>query len=302
MKDVHAGAPAAGALGLREVGVTEVRKPISVRRPGRVVTLSASFSVAVDLPSVRKGSDLSRNAEVLAEVVDDTAQHPVGSLEEACARIAAELLRRHAYATESVAAAVADYYRTRSVPGGRSALEDYRLFADARGRRSDAGGVEVRRSIGGEVIGMTACPCAMENVREELRRSHPDLARPGLEDLPILSHNQRTRTRLTLELGAGDEVEADELLDAVEASTSSPTYSILKRGDEARVVLEAHRHPKFVEDVLRDLLASLPGRFPGLSDGVGVVARVVSEESIHKYNVVAEHRTTLAELRARGVA
>lgn len=282
--------------------MTQVRKPISVQRPGRVVTLSASFSVAVDLPSERKGSDLSRNAEVLAEVVDATAQHPVASLEEACARIARELLRRHDYATESVAAAAADYYRTRKVPGGPTALEDYRLFAEARGRRGATGEVLVRRTIGGEAIGMTACPCAMENVREELLRTYPDLARPSMADLPILTHNQRTRTRLTLEIGDDEEVEADGLLDAIEAAQSSPTYSILKRGDEARVVLEAHRHPKFVEDVVRDLLASLPVRFPALSDGVAVVARTVSEESIHKYDVVAEHRTTLGELRSRPVA
>ncbi len=279
-----------------------MRKPISVQRPDRVVTLSASFSVAVDLPPDRKGSDLSRNAEVLAEVVDETAQRPVASLESACARIARELLARHGYATESVVTASADYFRQRGAPGARSALEDYRLYAEARATRRPDGEVSVRRSIGGEAIGMTACPCAMENIREELVRQHPELGTPALAELPLPTHNQRTRTRLTLEISEEEEVEADALLDTVEAAQSSPTYAILKRGDEARVVLEAHRHPKFVEDVLRDLLASLPRRFPTLSDAVGVLARTVSEESIHKYNVVAEHRTTLGELRARAPA
>ena len=88
MKDVHAMAPLHGRLSLRQVGVGGIKKPIAVQRDGKVVTLSASFSVTVDLPSGRKGSDLSRNAEVLAEVVDQTAHRPVTGLESACATIA----------------------------------------------------------------------------------------------------------------------------------------------------------------------------------------------------------------------
>ena len=87
------------------------------------------------------------------------------------------------------------------------------------------------------------------------------------------------------------------MIEAIEAAQSSPTSAILKRGDEARVVLDAHRNPKFVEDVLRDLLASLPHRFPQLLPSTIVRAHTVSEESIHKYDVVASHRTTLGEIR-----
>lgn len=299
MPDVHARPPEEGHLNLRAVGITEVRKPLHVRRPDRVVTLSASFTVTVDLPADRKGSDLSRNAELLAELVDDTAQHPVESLESACGAIARELLVRHAYATESSVHAEAEYYRSRGIAPGRAALEDYTLVASAHARREAGREVSVRREVGGEAIGMSACPCAMENVREELLRAHPTLADPSFADLPLVTHNQRTRTRLSLEIGPSVEVEADRLLDTIEAAQSSPTYAILKRGDEARVVLNAHRRPKFAEDIVRDLLASVPERFPQLPDDTGVVARTVSEESIHKYNVVAEHRTTVGELRSR---
>ena len=149
---------------------------------------------------------------------------------------------------------------------------------------------------------MTACPCAMETCREQLAAEFPDLARSELADLPMISHNQRNRTRLTVELPEGVDVEADELISAIEAAQSSPTYAILKRGDEARVVVAAHRNPKFVEDVLRDLLASLPARFPDLPATAGLRAETTSEESIHKYNVVAAHRTTLGELRKNAEA
>jgi GTP cyclohydrolase IV len=297
MRDVHAMAPDRGRLPLRSVGLSSIRKPLIVDRGDRSNSLSVTFHVAVDLPPGRKGSDLSRNAEILAEVVDVTALRPVASLESACSTIARELLERHPYATEASVEASAEYFLRKGVSEERRSFEDYTLVAEARARRASHGHVILQRAVGAEAVGMTACPCAMETCREELVREFPGLADPAYRDLPMITHNQRNRTRLVLDLPEGIDVEVDELIDAIEAAQSSPTYAILKRGDEGRVVLNAHRNPKFVEDVLRDLLAGLSGRFPGLPDTTGVRADTVSEESIHKYNVEASHRTTLGELR-----
>ncbi len=289
-------APEHGHLALQRVGVEGVRKPVLVQRPGRVVTLSASFSISVDLPPGRKGSDLSRNAELLADSVDWPDAEPVSSLESLCAAIAREELVRHPYAQRSEVRARAEYFLPRAVDGRRKSLEQYLLLAEGCGRRGE-GKITVRRTVGAEAVGMTACPCAMETCRELLRAEYPLLGDPRLADLPVISHNQRNRTRLVLELGEDAEVEADAMIAAIEAAQSSPTYAILKRGDEAKVVLDAHRRPKFVEDVVRDLLGSLPNRFPGLPDDVVANAETVSEESIHKYNVEAAHATTFEELR-----
>ncbi len=289
-------APSGGPLRLRSVGVSGIRKPLSVQRGDRVHSLAATFDVSVDLPSERKGSDLSRNAEVLAEVVDRTVERPVSSLETACSAIARELLVRHAYATEAVVEASAEYFLRKGISDAKRSYEDYRLLAEARATRT-AAGVELRRAIGAEAVGMTACPCAMETCRELLLREYPLLTDPSLATLPMITHNQRNRTRLVFEMAGDTEVEVDDLIDAIEGAQSSPTYAILKRGDEAQVVLDAHRHPKFVEDVLRDLLAGLPARFPEVPDAVVVRAATLSEESIHKYNVEASHRISLGELR-----
>ncbi len=297
MKDVHAMAPARGRLTLRSVGVSGIHKPLSVQRKDGVRTLAATFDVAVDLPSGRKGSDLSRNAEVLAEIVDQTVERPVSSLEIACSTIARELLARHAYASEATVSASAEYFLRKGISEAKRSFEDYLLLAEARAHRTTDGGVELQRAIGAEAVGMTACPCAMETCREALVAEYPALADPSLASLPMISHNQRNRTRLLFELADDEEVEVDELIAAIEAAQSSPTYAILKRGDEGRVVLDAHRHPKFVEDVLRDLLASLPGTFPQLPDAVVARASTQSEESIHKYDVEASHRISFGELR-----
>ncbi len=290
-------APAQGRLTLRQVGVSGIRKPIAIQRADRVITLSGEFSVAVDLPSGRKGSDLSRNAELLAEIVDQTVMRPAESLESACSEIGRELLARHPYATESHVSATAEYFLRKGISEDRTSLENYTLLADAHARRTEDSTVELVRGIGAEAVGMTACPCAMETCRERLAKTYPLLNDPSMKDLPMITHNQRNRTRLMFDLSPGVEVEVDDIIAAIEAAQSSPTYAILKRGDEAQLVLNAHRQPKFVEDVLRDLLAGLSKRFPSLPDSVIVQAKTTSEESIHKYNVAASHQITLGELR-----
>jgi GTP cyclohydrolase-4 len=293
-------APARGRLQLRSVGLSGIRKPLSIQRPGRVHVLSATIDLAVDLPGDRKGSDLSRNAEILAEIVDRTALQPAESLEAACSTIARELLQRHSYATEATVEAEAEYFLRRGVSPDRQSFEDFLLRAEARAFRGSDQSIVLHRAIGAEAVGMTACPCAMETTRERLTTDFPLLADPQLKDLPMITHNQRNRSRLMFDFTGEGEVEVDEIIDAIEKAQSSPTFAILKRADEGRVVMDAHRNPKFVEDVIRDLMASLPGRFPRVPDDVVVRAHTVSEESIHKYNVEASHVATMGELRRSG--
>jgi GTP cyclohydrolase-4 len=299
MRDLHATVPRGAPRELREVGVSGVRKPLSVQRPERVVTLEVEFSVHVDLPADRKGSDLSRNAESLAEIVDATATKPVESLESACRAIARDLLGRHGYARRARASARAGYFLARGVRPARQSFEEYTLAAEAHAeRRANGESPAEVWSIGAEAVGMTACPCAMETARARLELEYPLLADPSLRSLPILTHNQRNRTALSFEFTEPGKIEADEIIAAIEAAQSSPTYSILKRGDEADVVLRAHRHPKFVEDVLRDLLGDLPARFPDLPGSTLVSVATRSEESIHKYDVTASHRALFSDLLA----
>ena len=65
----------------------------------------------------------------------------------------------------------------------------------------------------------------------------------------------------------------------------------------ALVVINAHRNPKFVEDVVRDILGAVLERYPELPDDTIVTVKSESEESIHKHNAFAERVTDLGELR-----
>ncbi len=286
-------APAERRFRLSRVGVTGVKKPVQIRRPNKVATLTVDFDVFVDLPSNMKGSHLSRNLEVISEIVDSSVRDPAPGLEDVADRIATELLRRHDYASLSEVHAAADYFLERTTPLGKQTLERYRLLARAQGSRNHE--VAHNKMIGVEVVGMTACPCAMETVRDTLENSHPGLR--DLTDVPIITHNQRNVTTILLQVPAGHDVEADDLVDMAEDAMSSPTYEILKRGDEGRVVELAHAKPRFVEDVVREILAKALKAYAHLPDSVAITVRSEAEESIHKHNAVAERATTLGEIR-----
>jgi GTP cyclohydrolase IV len=282
------------AYRLSRVGVKGVRKPVTVARPGREnVVLTTDFQIYVDLPAEQKGVHMSRNLEAVAELIDSRTAEPVPSLEALCARLAAVLLERHDYARDAEVHAEADYFLPRQAPGGVPSMERYRIIAESRAVRGDDGKPTVRKGIGVEVEGMTACPCAMETARHLLRDKGIHHEEPG----PTITHNQRNVAALLVEVPEDVELEADSLIDLVEASLSAPTYEILKRRMEGELVVRAHEKPMFVEDVVREILARVLEAYPELGDETHVVARSEAAESIHKHNAYAERVTTLGQLR-----
>ena len=74
---------------LTRVGVKGVRKPIVVHREGINGTLNnilnCSIDIFVDLPGDQKGSHMSRNVEVLNEIVEESVRNPITALENAAA-------------------------------------------------------------------------------------------------------------------------------------------------------------------------------------------------------------------------
>jgi GTP cyclohydrolase-4 len=137
----------------------------------------------------------------------------------------------------------------------------------------------------------------MEGVREIIAEDRPDLA-DTIENLPMMSHNQRNVATLMLEVPEDVEIEANSMIDLVEGQLSAPTKELLKRRDEARLVIQAHANPKFVEDIVRDILDAVVSQYPHLPDEATVIVRSESQESIHKHNAFAERITTLGELRS----
>jgi GTP cyclohydrolase-4 len=286
---------------LTRVGVRGVKKPVTVHRPGAKPTgVVAVFDLFVDLPKTQKGTHMSRNLEALADILDEEVAHEAPSLENLCRRLALRLLDKHDYASHAHVKAEADYFLSRKNPGGKPSVEVYRLLAEAEAFRGKGKpGVKpsskkpahaTTRRVGVQVVGMSACPCAMETVRHKLGKKVP-------ADLPFITHNQRNKVTLVLDLPGEADVEAAHLVDLCERSLSAPTFELLKRGDEGDLVLQAHHNPRFVEDVVRELLHATAGKY---GKSLGATARIFAsseaEESIHKHNAYAERTTTFGDL------
>jgi GTP cyclohydrolase-4 len=275
---------------LTKVGVTGVKKPVRIRRNGDIAlindTLSCTIDVFVDLPADQRGSHLSRNLEILRDIVDDSVTEPVSGIEALAVNICGKLLNRHEYADIAEVMMTAEYFRKNKTPNGRETLEIYTLFGEASAVR----GKGIEKTIGVRVIGMTACPCAQETVGSMIG---------GSAGAAVMTHNQRNVCTVTMTTDESENIEANDLIDIVESSFSSPTYEILKRDDEAAVVMNAHNNPKFVEDVVRDVLKRIVDRYRELPDDVYLTVRSESEESIHKHNAFAERKTVLGDLRNR---
>jgi GTP cyclohydrolase-4 len=141
---------------------------------------------------------------------------------------------------------------------GKRTEETYTLVGIAH-----ADAQRTRRIVGVEAQGMTACPCAQGMVREHSIRELQDAgfseadAIRAIDALPVATHNQRGRGGVYIgaEEPFSDDIRAEDLVEIVESSMSSETYDLLKRPDEFFIVNKAHHNPKFVEDVVRGILA-----------------------------------------------
>ncbi len=273
---------------LSRVGVRGVRKPVTIQRPGQDPSgVVATFDLFVDLPPEQKGTHMSRNLEALADVLDEEITRESRSLENLCRRVALRLLERHEYAQDAIVAASADYFLTQQNPGGKPTIEHYGLLAECQAIRDGP----VTRKVGVEVVGMSACPCAMETARHKFAEA----GTPATEDIPFITHNQRNRVILRIDVPEGDDIEAADLVALCEEALSAPTYELLKRGDEGDLVIEAHHNPRFVEDVVREALHMAKERYAGLGN-LEVFVSSEAEESIHKHNAYAERTVRLGDL------
>ena len=289
---------------LTRVGVTGVKKLVKVERGNdeRPVVLISNFEVFVDLPSDRKGANLSRNFEVIDEVLEEAINCPVYEIEELCGEIAKRLLSRHEYASRAEVKMKSEYIVHRQTPVTKvNCQEVVDIFAEAVARAGPAG--YVRKTVGAEVLGMTACPCAQEIMKEEVRQ---ELAKAGLsleaaaklaERLPVATHNQRGRGSISVEVRDRRCVSIDRIIKIIEESMSSKVYGLLKRPDEAVVVKRAHSNPKFVEDCVRTMAQKLVEAFSDLPDDAAVTLKQINEESIHQHNAFAERTAKMGELR-----
>lgn len=252
--------PDARGITIQQVGVSGVHLPIRMRRKGGGHdTVVARVSLAADLRQEVRGTHMSRFIAIL----NKWSEKPI-SYHEVEAILVEARERLHAEITHVEFAF--KYFIAKHAPAsGIESLMDYDV--KFRGRRDE----ERYRFILTVNAPVTAlCPCSKE------------ISRYG-------AHNQRAVICCSVEPGENQMLWIEDLVEMLEAQGSAQLYPLLKREDEKFVTEYAYEHPKFVEDILRDVVTRLRAD----ARVQAFTVRVDSLESIHNHNVYAAHNEGL---------
>ena len=289
---------------LTRVGVTGVKKLLQLERTNkRPIILLPTFDAFVDLPSNQKGVHMSRNPEAISEVLETVSKDSPVDVESLCAKIVDRMMTKHEYAKRVEISMTTDFMFMRESPVTKNKTQEMaQLKAKAVGIRDQDSNVTIRKSIGAEVIGMTVCPCAQESVKESdknklLEFLDEETTQKVLDTVTFASHNQRGVGTLLIEVPEDKIVKAEDLIDIIEKSMSSPVCELLKRPDENATVMNAHQKPVFVEDCVRNMMEQIVAKYSDFPDDTLITARQENHESIHRHNAFAEKVTTLGELK-----
>jgi len=289
-------------LSLSRVGVSSVKHIIRLNIDGQDRLFNGDFTMVADLQPDKAGVHMSRFSELLeAATLDVLARKDQPArMEDLVERIAREIVGSQGALRADVRLR-AEFGLERWTPvSGKRTQETYTLVAIAH---ADAAGT--RRVVGVEAEGMTACPCAQLMVREHSIRElievgfSPADAMRAVDALPVATHNQRGRGTILIGTTADKQhdLRAEDLVEIVENSMSSETYDLLKRPDEFYIVNKAHHNPKFVEDVVRGILARALDVYADFPDGTFISSTQINYESIHKHDAFAEAFGLFGEFR-----
>lgn len=289
---------------LTRVGVTGVKKLLQLKRTNkRPIILLPTFDAFVDLPSNQKGVHMSRNPEAISEVLETVSEDSSVDVESLCAKIVGKMMSKHEYAKRVEISMTTDFMFMKESPVTKNKTQEMaQLKAKAVGYRDNKGNIEIRKSVGAELIGMTVCPCAQESVKESdknklLEFLDEETTQKVLDTVTFASHNQRGIGTLLIEVPEDKTVKAEDLIEIIENSMSSQVCELLKRPDENATVINAHKKPVFVEDCVRNMMEKIVKKYDDFPDDTLITARQENQESIHRHNAFAEKVTTLGELK-----
>ena len=251
---------------LQKVGIKGLKYPVNLLdRDHKVQHSNATVNLYVNLPKHFKGTHMSRFIEVFHQHREQLSMpHFLDMLDE----IRVSLDAARAYGEMSF-----PFFIEKKAPvSGQGAMMSYECSFEGMvsgavtppvTALSAAHSVPARSFFVSVAVPVqTVCPCSKA------------ISEYG-------AHNQRGIVRVKLELGPFFWIE--DLVSLIEDSASSAVYTLLKREDEKFVTEAAYDNPKFVEDMVRDVILSIPklGAFPWYS------VEAENFESIHNHSAFA---------------
>ncbi|GBF23450.1 GTP cyclohydrolase I [Candidatus Gastranaerophilus sp. (ex Termes propinquus)] len=241
-------------INIQKVGVKDVEIPLIIaRKNAENQTVYARAKMSVSLPHHFKGTHMSRFIEVLN---DYHQKNLVGvDIHEMLKCMCSRLDAKSAYLKFDF-----KYFIEKQAPAtGLSALMSYDCFFEGTLNEE-----KYKFNLGAKVPLTTLCPCSKE------------ISEHG-------AHNQRALVKVKVSYSESEHIWLEDLITLTESSGSAEVYSLLKREDEKFVTEQAFNNPKFVEDVLRDIVIKLENHSAVDSFEVEIEAF----ESIHNHSAWA---------------
>jgi GTP cyclohydrolase FolE2 len=266
-------------IGLTEVGIAS--KTVWIRLPEGRIPFDAALSVS--LPAQFRGIHMSR----MEEAVSSLSSIDFTDLMEYAMVLAKKLLQGQRGNDAHVRLRGLLPITRPTLISKRPSHDSLTVTASVSLMRNNDE-IQIKEAMRGiEVMHITACPCTQ--VYNHL------LFKEKQSDLPLITHSQRSSTSLTIE-DASMLLTYEDLLSCLNDALHL-TQDLLKRPDEAELVLKAHRMPQFAEDAVRETARSVAARFgKRLPDDTRLQIASVSLESIHIHDVVCRIDTTLKAL------
>jgi GTP cyclohydrolase-4 len=248
---------------LKKVGIKGLKTFFITDRSGVRHHYIPTVELTIDLPAEIKGIHMSRLVESMTEVIsEEFSVHD--SVEDLQIRILNALFKKHSCKWGEIKFDFEFGYETKTPASQKRTWE----ICDVTASTVMAEGRPTTHSVEIEVIGNTVCPHCMANNEQGL------------------THMQRAIGSLRV-VGEPDQIpNYGQMIEIIENSFSSRTYSILKLEDEMQVTKQMHENPLFVEDVCRNILQHAKEMFT--ERVLEIYAEATSMESIHKHDVIAQ--------------
>ncbi len=249
---------------LSKVGVKNLKTFVVTERSGIRHHIVPKVEITIDLPGDLKGVHMSRLVESMTEELSDQFRvHP--SIEALQIKILEGLAQKHPFSRGEIRFDFEFGYTTRTPVSDKRTWEVCDISAITRKMNDNPFIHEVEV----QVIGNTVCPHCMANNEG-------------------LTHIQRALGKLRI-VGETDQIPTyGSMIEVIESSFSSKTYSLLKLEDEMYVTKHMHENPLLVEDVCRNILQHAKDTFQDRD--LEMFAEARSLESIHKHDVIAQGR------------
>ena len=254
MKDVQNQSDNRG-VEIQKVGIKGFELPLCIqRKDAEDITIYSTATVGVSLPAHYKGTHMSRFVEVLNEW---RSKKTLGIDMKGCVEaVVKKLDAKSGYLKVDF-----KYFINKKAPvTGISAPMCYDCFFEGILDNYGEEDEEYRFYLGVKVPVTTLCPCSKE-----------------ISDYG--AHNQRAIVSVKVTYPEEEHIWLEDLVSDIEKTASCELYPLLKREDEKFVTEKAYNNPKFVEDVLRDVVLLL--RNNDIIDSFEVECE--SLESIHNH-------------------